>query len=84
MCSLVRSARHDASCLCGCLSTLLTKPYPHSCVLVGSADTLAARPGADVRGDLIGFAERIYSSHLMKLVFVGREPFDVLEDWVRT
>ena len=52
--------------------------------LVGDAYTLAARSGAGVRGELIGFSERIYSSHLMKLVIVGREPFDVLEDWVRT
>ena len=58
--------------------------HPLSRFLVGTAETLADRPGADVRDDLIAFYERTYSSHLMKLVVVGREPLDVLEDWVRT
>ena len=57
--------------------------HPLSRFLVGTAETLADRPGADVRDDLIAFYERTYSSHLMKLVVVGREPLDVLEDWVR-
>ena len=51
---------------------------------VGNAQTLADRPGADIRDELIDFYERTYSSHLMKLVVVGREPLDVLEDRVRT
>ena len=58
--------------------------HPLSRFLVGTAETLADRPGADVRDDLIDFYERTYSSHLMKLVVVAREPLDVLEDWVRT
>ena len=58
--------------------------HPLSRFLVGTAETLADRPGADVRDDLINFYERTYSSHLMKLVVVGREQLDVLEDWVRT
>ena len=58
--------------------------HPLSRFLVGTAETLADRPGAAVRDDLIDFYERTYSSHLMKLVVVGREPLDVLEDWVRT
>ena len=57
--------------------------HPLSRFLVGTADTLADRPGGDIRDDLIDFYERTYSSHLMKLVVVGREPLDVLEDWVR-
>ena len=58
--------------------------HPFSRFLVGNADTLADRPGADVRDELIDFYERTYSSHLMKLVVVGREPLDVLESRVRT
>ena len=58
--------------------------HPLSRFLVGTAETLADRPGADIRDDLLAFYERTYSSHLMKLVVVGREPLDVLEDWVRT
>ena len=57
--------------------------HPLSQFLVGNAQTLADRPGADVRDELIDFYERTYSSHLMKLVVVGREPLDVLEDLVR-
>ena len=57
--------------------------HPLSGFLVGNASTLADRPGSDIRDELIDFYERHYSSHLMKLVVVGREPLDVLEDWVR-
>ena len=58
--------------------------HPLSWSLVGNTQTLADRPGADIRDELIDFYERTYSSHLMKLVVVGREPLDVLEDRVRT
>ena len=57
--------------------------HPLSRFLVGNARTLADRPGAGIRDELIAFYERTYSSHLMKLVVVGREPLDVLEAWVR-
>ena len=57
--------------------------HPLSKFLVGNAQTLADRPGADIRDELIDFHERAYSSHLMKLVVVGREPLHVLEGWVR-
>ena len=61
----------------------LDSRHPLSRFHVGNASTLADRPGADIRDELIGFYESSYSSHLMKLVVVGREPLDVLEDWVR-
>ena len=51
---------------------------------VGTAATLAERPGAGIRDELIGFYESTYSSHLMKLVVHGREPLDALERLVRT
>lgn len=57
--------------------------HPLSKFLAGNAETLADRPGADIRDDLIDFHARTYSSHLMKLVVVGREPLEVLEGWVR-
>ena len=57
--------------------------HPLSRFLVGNAETLADRPGADLRDELIDFYEGTYSSHLMKLAVVGREPLDVLEDRVR-
>ena len=57
--------------------------HPLSRFLVGNAQTLADRPGADIRDELIDFHQRTYSSRLMKLAVVGREPLDVLEGWVR-
>ena len=57
--------------------------HPLARFLVGNAQTLADRPGALVRDDLVAFRESRYSSHLMKLVVVGREPLDVLERLVR-
>ena len=57
--------------------------HPLSGFLAGNASTLADRPDSDIRDELIDFYESNYSSHLMKLVVVGREPLDVLEGWVR-
>ena len=57
--------------------------HPLSRFHVGNSSTLASHPGADIRDELIDFYESSYSSHLMKLVVVGREPLDVLETWVR-
>ena len=57
--------------------------HPLSRFLVGNAETLADRPGSDIRDELIAFYESNYSSHLMKLVVVGREPLEVLEGMVR-
>ena len=57
--------------------------HPLSRFLVGNATTLADRPSADVRDELIDFYESHYSAHLMKLAVVGRESLDVLADWVR-
>ena len=51
---------------------------------VGTEDTLAERPGIDIRDEVIEFHETTYSSHLMKLAVVGREPLDELERLVRT
>ncbi len=50
----------------------------------GTEKTLAERPGIDPRAELIEFYESTYSSHLMKLAVVGREPLDDLERLVRT
>ena len=58
--------------------------HPLSRFLSGNAATLADRPGAGIRDDLVDFYERHYSAHLMKLAVVGREPLDTLERWVRT
>ena len=57
--------------------------HPLSRFLSGNATTLADRPGAGIRDDLVHFYESHYSAHLMKLAVVGREPLDTLEHWVR-
>ena len=58
--------------------------HPVSRFPAGNASTLADRHGADIRDELIGFYEENYSSHLMKLVVIGREALDALEDLIRT
>ena len=50
---------------------------------VGNEKTLADRPGGDIREEVVEFWESTYSSHLMKLAVLGREPLDELERLVR-
>ena len=57
--------------------------HPLSRFHVGSTETLADRPDGGIRDEMIAFYESAYSSHLMKLVVVGREPLDTLERLVR-
>ena len=58
--------------------------HPLSRFHVGSRETLADGPEGAIRDELIDFYESTYSSHLMKLAVVGREPLDTLERLVRT
>ena len=51
---------------------------------VGTEETLAERPGIDLRDEVSDFYKSTYSSHLMKLVVLGREPLEDLEHHVRT
>jgi len=57
--------------------------HPYSTFAVGNLETLADRPGSDLRSELIAFYRRHYSANLMALTVVGREPLDVLERWAR-
>ena len=63
---------------------ILDPRHPLARFPFGNAETLADRPGAPIRDALIDFYERTYSAHLMKLVVLGREPLEVLEDLART
>ena len=63
---------------------ILNPRHPLARFPFGNAATLADRPGTAVRDELIEFYERTYSSHLMKLLVLGREPLDILEDMART
>ena len=61
----------------------MNQAHPSAGFAVGNLQTLADRPGSDIRDELIAFYERYYSANLMALAVVGREPLDVLEQWVR-
>ena len=61
----------------------LNPEHPASTFAVGNLETLADRPGGDVRAELITFYQRFYSANLMALTVLGKEPLDVLERWVR-
>ncbi|EAQ98335.1 insulinase family protein [Congregibacter litoralis] len=54
--------------------------HPLSQFAVGSLDSLADRPDAKVRDDLLQFYDDHYSADIMRLVILGREPLDALED----
>ena len=56
--------------------------HPYSRFAVGSLATLADRPGHKVRADLVKFYRAHYSSNLMALVVLGKEPLPVLHRWV--
>ncbi len=49
---------------------------------VGSLETLEDRPGHPVREDLLEFYRTHYSSNIMGLAVVGKEPLPVLRKWV--
>ena len=55
---------------------------PWSRFSVGSLETLADRPGHPVREDLLKFYRTHYSSNIMGLTVVGKEPLPVLRKWV--
>ncbi|CAO1621115.1 unnamed protein product [Jaminaea pallidilutea] len=59
--------------------------HPYSHFGTGSAKTLWDEPrkrGQDVRDELLRFHDRYYSANVMKLVVLGREPLDQLNDWI--
>lgn len=64
------------------LQTVMNPAHPYSQFSVGSLETLADRPGASVRDELIGFYEANYSADIMRLVVLGAEPLDELESLV--
>jgi len=66
------------------LRQLMNKKHPLSSFSVGSLDSLADRPEASVRDDLLAFYERHYSSDRMTLVLLGRESLEQLESLVRS
>nr|VFJ76088.1 MAG: Secreted Zn-dependent peptidases, insulinase-like [Candidatus Kentron sp. FW] len=59
--------------------------HPLSRFTIGNLVTLSDRTegeGNPIREDLIAFYRRYYSANLMTLVVLGKEPLDVLRQWV--
>ncbi|MFT5176553.1 MAG: insulysin [Gammaproteobacteria bacterium] len=62
---------------------VMNPAHPSAGFSVGNLQTLADRPGSNIRDELLAFYERYYSANLMALSVVGRESLEVLEQWVR-
>ncbi|MGK0289919.1 MAG: insulysin [bacterium] len=59
--------------------------HPYSNFSTGNLDTLKDQPhhALSIRNDLIAFYKKYYSANQMQLVVLGKEPLDLLEQWVR-
>ncbi len=64
------------------LQTVMNPEHPFSQFTVGSLETLADRPEARIREDLLSFYEQHYSANKMRLVVFGAESLDELEAMV--
>ncbi|CAN6669000.1 A-factor-processing enzyme [Trichomonascus vanleenenianus] len=68
------------------LDRSLSNPlHPYNKFSTGNLQTLDASPkskGIDVREELLKFHSEHYSANLMKLVVIGRDKLDTLEQWV--
>lgn len=68
------------------LERSLSNPsYPYNCFGIGNLISLKDEPskrGLDVREAFMKFHEEHYSANLMRLVVLGRESLDVLQQWV--
>ncbi|KAI2612887.1 LuxS/MPP-like metallohydrolase [Hypoxylon fragiforme] len=65
--------------------TLSNSKHPYCHFSTGNFEVLKTIPesnGIDVRQKFIDFHEKHYSANRMKLCVLGREPLDVLEEWV--
>ena len=68
------------------LSKSLSNPkHPYHHFSTGNLQTLRDEPrkrGVKIRAEFIAFHDKHYSANRMKLVVLGREPLDQLEEWV--
>ncbi|KAK1840286.1 a-pheromone processing metallopeptidase ste23 [Colletotrichum chrysophilum] len=67
------------------IKSLSNPNHPFSHFSTGNFEVLKTQPeanGVNVRAKFMEFHEKHYSANRMKLVVLGREPLDVLEDWV--
>mmetsp|Transcript_11475 Transcript_11475/g.13165 ORF Transcript_11475/g.13165 Transcript_11475/m.13165 type:complete len:1018 (+) Transcript_11475:130-3183(+) len=66
--------------------SLAKSEHPFSRFNIGNIETLREQPkidGVNVREYLLEFYEKHYSANLMKLVVLGREDLDTLENWCK-
>eukprot|EP00753_Platysulcus_tardus_P022606 PLAT9806.1.p1 GENE.PLAT9806.1~~PLAT9806.1.p1 ORF type:complete len:1049 (+),score=595.91 PLAT9806.1:117-3263(+) len=64
--------------------SLSDSEHPFSKFGTGNRATLETTPaeeGVDVRAALLAFHQKHYSANLMRLVILGREPLDTLQEW---
>jgi secreted Zn-dependent insulinase-like peptidase len=64
------------------LQEVINKDHPYSQFTVGSLETLADRPGSSVRDDLLEFYDKHYSANAMRLVVLGAQSLDELQELV--
>lgn len=60
--------------------------HPYSNFCTGNLETLRDEPlkaGIDIRKALLDFHSKYYSSNIMKLVILGKQPIAQLEQWAR-
>ncbi len=64
------------------LQEVMNPGHPYSQFTVGSLESLADRPGSPVRDELISFYEKHYSANVMRLVVLGSQSLDELQELV--
>ena len=64
------------------LQQSMNPEHPFSQFSVGSLESLADRPGSSIRDELLAFYEKHYSANAMRLVVLGAESLDELEQLV--
>lgn len=64
------------------LQEVMNPDHPFSQFSVGSLESLADRPGASVRDDLLAFYDKHYSANMMRLVVLGSQSLDELQQLV--
>jgi insulysin len=64
------------------LQGVMNPEHPFSQFSVGSLESLADRPGSTVRSELVAFYDKHYSANVMRLVVMGAQSLDELEQLV--
>ncbi len=64
------------------LQEVMNPKHPFSQFSVGSLESLADRPGSLVRDELLAFYEKHYSANVMRLVVLGSQSLNELEELV--